>query len=268
MDNESKELLKQISTKLYKTEPVPFIVTYKSNYESINDTHKFKFNFSPSLNFESDDHELALVNLETYFNIPNITEGVNNVFSYRPTPLAAWRTITFDTGTYDVTDISDFFSSKQNANGNGKITIKLFEGSSKSYIKLSSNNYSIDFTAPNNFANILGFTQRVVSVVYAYSDNVEYLTDISSLSVNVDCIQNTYINRAITPTIYSFYANVAPSFKIVQTPSNLVYLPINRRIIDYINVWITDQNTNLVNFRGDDVTIRFNLRKLLSIHNI
>ena len=173
MDNKSKELLKQISTKLDRTEPIQFIVIYKSTYEPINDIHKFKFNFSPSLNFESDDHELALVNLETYFNISNITEGVNNVFSYRPTPLATWRTITLDTGTYDVTDISDFLASKLNANGNGKITIKLFEDSSKSYIKLPSNNYSIDFTAPNNFANILGFTQRVVSVVYAYSDNVD-----------------------------------------------------------------------------------------------
>ena len=202
MDNESKELLKQISTKLDRTESIQFIVTYKLIYEPPQDTHKFQFNFSPALNFESDDHELALVNLETYFNIPNITAGINNVFTYRVSPTAFWKSIPVDTGTYDVTDISDFLAPKLNANGDGKIIIKLLKGSSKSYSKSPSINYQIDFTAPNNFASILGFTPRVMSGIYNYSDNVVNLTDISSLYVNVDCILNTYINDVISLTIY------------------------------------------------------------------
>ena len=57
-----------------------------------------------------------------------------------------------------------------------------------------------------------------------------------------------------------------PGSLSASTPGCLLlsttYLPINRGIIDYIYVWITDQNNNPVNFRGDDITIRFHLRKI------
>ena len=83
--------------------------------------------------------------------------------------------------------------------------------------------------------------------------------NISSIFVNVDCINESYINGTSSP-VYSFFPNVGPGYKIIQSPNNLVYLPLNKKGLYSIKTWITDQNSNLLNLRGENVAIRFHIR--------
>ena len=62
-------------------------------------------------------------------------------------------------------------------------------------------------------------------------------------------------------TIYSFFPDVSPGYKIIESPVNLVYLPITLDTIDNLNVTITDQDYNLLNLRNEKLTIRFHIRE-------
>ena len=58
-----------------------------------------------------------------------------------------------------------------------------------------------------------------------------------------------------------FFPKVSPWYKIIETPVNLVYLPITLDTIDSLNVSITDQDDHLLNNRNEILTIRFHIRE-------
>ena len=84
---------------------------------------------------------------------------------------------------------------------------------------------------------------------------------INSILVNIGIISGSYINSSIQPTIYSF-PNVCPGYKIIENPHNLLYLPITSDTIHSITVWLTDQNGNELNLRGENLSMRFHLREI------
>lgn len=49
-------------------------------------------------------------------------------------------------------------------------------------------------------------------------------------------------------------------YKIVEVPANVIYLPVNAKRLSSITLKITDQEGNLVNFRGETITIRLHLK--------
>jgi hypothetical protein len=56
---------------------------------------------------------------------------------------------------------------------------------------------------------------------------------------------------------------ILPSgYKIIESPSNVIYLPINTKQLDEIIIKITDQDGNLVNFREEVITVRLHLRRI------
>ena len=48
-----------------------------------------------------------------------------------------------------------------------------------------------------------------------------------------------------------FFPKVSPGYKIIESPVNLVYLPITLDTIDSLNVSITDQDNHLLNVRNE-----------------
>ena len=58
-----------------------------------------------------------------------------------------------------------------------------------------------------------------------------------------------------------FFPKVSPGYKIIESPVNLVYLPITLVTIDRLTVSITDQDNNLLNLRNEKLTIRFHIRE-------
>ena len=84
------------------------------------------------------------------------------------------------------------------------------------------------------------------------------ILSINSILVNIDIILGSYINGSTQPTIYSFFPNVFPGFKIIENPHNLLYLPITADTIHSITIfWLTDQNGNELNLRGEKLSMRF-----------
>jgi len=70
------------------------------------------------------------------------------------------------------------------------------------------------------------------------------------------------VNGKTQNTIYSFFPNVLPGYKIVENPRNLVYLPIILDKISKMETVVTDQNGKRLNHRGENLTIRYHLREI------
>jgi len=63
------------------------------------------------------------------------------------------------------------------------------------------------------------------------------------------------------PVIYSFFPNVSPKYKIVEKLPHLKYLPVTLDTVANVRTYITDQDENLLNLRGEVVTIRLSIRQ-------
>ena len=72
------------------------------------------------------------------------------------------------------------------------------------------------------------------------SENMINILTINSILVNIDIISGSYGNGATQPTIYSFFPDVSPGYKIIENPHNLLYLPITSDTIHSITIWLTD----------------------------
>ena len=113
-----EELLNKIVDNTSQKDSLQIIVS--------DDTTRFKTKFNPPIQLKKNkSYEMALVNLETYYSIPNITSK-NNLFKYsandsRP-DAEVWHTITIPTGSYDIVDILKIYTSpKQEMNLNALI---------------------------------------------------------------------------------------------------------------------------------------------------
>ena len=93
------------------------------------------------------------------------------------------------------------------------------------------------------------------------SENVVDILSINSILFNIDIILGSFINGTTKNTIYSFFPKVSPGYKIIESPVNLVYLPLTLDTIDSLNVSITDQDNHLLNLRNEKITIRFHIRE-------
>jgi len=80
--------------------------------------------------------------------------------------------------------------------------------------------------------------------------------------VNVDVIGGSYLNGRTQNTIYSFFPNVSPGYKIVEYPRNLVYLPVILDKINKMETVVTDQNGKKLNLCGENLAIRYHLREI------
>ena len=211
-------------------------------------------------------YEAALLSLDTYNSIPNITIK-NNIFLYSADNGKNWKTIALDTGAYELAAIDNEIKRQLIANGDSDSAISITANVSRltSIVNIKNPFYKVDFGVENSIGSLLGFGAVIISNGYNESSNIVNIMQVNSILVNIDIIMGSYVNGSPSPAIYSFYPNVAPGYKIVERPNpSLIYYPVSRHDISRMRVWLTDQNGNLVDLRGEMVTIRIYIREVKS----
>lgn len=229
---------------------------------------EFVERFNPPLQFDkSRSYEMALINLETYYSFPNITKE-NNRFIYSANGGNDWSTITIPVGCYELDDLNIIIQREMKMNGHWDRNNETY------YISFSANkatlrtvmhigqNYKVNFNQAKTLASVLGFENRIFSQGSYESENPVNILDVSSILVNIDIVQGSYLNGSQSSIIYSFFPNVFPGEKIIQTPHNLVYLPITLDTISKIKTRITDNKDQLLDLRGETITMRFHIREI------
>ena len=254
-----EDLLKQIAKN----------TAHKTSFQIIVSNNKSSFDtrLEPALQLDRDkEYEIALVNLETYYLFPSIGE-TNNVFVYSPDNGNSWVKIKIPEESYEIDDINNTIQHEMEKRGhhdpiNEDYYINIFANSNtlKSVLILEKD-YQVDFNHQNSLAKVLGFTSAKNTEGFQESENVVNILRINSILANIDIISGSYVNGRTKNTIYSFFPKVSPGYKIIETPVNLVYLPVILDTIDSLKVSITDQDNHLLNLRNEKLTIRFHVRE-------
>ena len=222
--------------------------------------------FNNPIELEADKkYEAALVHLHTYNSIPNITSR-NNIFKYSTDKGATWKIIVLPKDAYEWRDIENEIHSQMIKNNDYDVENEQFYINIDSYrlsaiIEIRNENYMIDFGCENSIGTVLGFNDEIIGVGNHKSPNIVKITDINSILVNVDFISNSYLNKTTCSTLYEFYPNVSPGYKINEEPNNLIYLPINRRIINSVRLWLTDQAGRPIDLQGEILTVYLHIRE-------
>lgn len=228
--------------------------------------------FSPPFNLDPEKkYELALVNLETYNSVPNIS-STNNTFVYSPSGGVTWKTISLPEGSYELTQINEEIQCQLKANGDWNsgregseaynIAVGANRATLRAYIEITGRNYKVD-TGNSTLARTLGFEPNILPTGFHTGDRPVDISTLSSILVNCDLVSASYLDGNHQPVVYSFYPGVGPGYKVLETPSQLIYLPVSQRgNIQRIRIWLTDERGSQLNLRGEKLTIRMHLRQI------
>jgi len=231
---------------------------------------------SPIQLLQNKEYEAALLSINLYNSIPNITEN-NNKFKYSTDNGSTWKTISLDKGSYELQAINDEIQRQMIANGDfdsekneAYISISPHISQLKSVLQISNRSYLVDFSTVNSIGVTLGFSPAagvVVGYGYNISQDIVDITKVNLVLVNTDIISGSYVNGSASSAIYSFDPNkVSPGYKIDETPKpSLIYFPVNRKIISKIRVWLTDQDNNPIDLRCERVTVKLQIREVENI---
>ena len=122
------------------------------------------------------------------------------------------------------------------------------------------------FDVPNSLSSVLGFKQDIVYGVGRHvSEKLVHIMSVNSILVHCNIIYSSYIRGQQAPVVYNFFPNAAPGQKILEAPHNLIYLPGTVDIISSLTVWLTDQDGEHLDLRGEKLTTRFHLRERYSV---
>lgn len=208
--------------------------------------------YFPAIELHSNSYVLGLVEFLTFYSVPNIDENNNKLH-------VGNQTIVIPTGSYEIEDIEKYLSEKLEEKN--------------IYFKLNPNNNTlrveikcaeqINFKPKDSIGRLLGFDRRVLKAgVKHLSDKPVSIIKVNSLRIECNITTGAYINNKKSHSIHEFFPRVPPGYKVIEVPSQVIYLPVNVKSIDYIQLRIVDQDGEIVNFRGETITIRLHIKQL------
>lgn len=196
------------------------------------------------------DYYLGLMNFSVYNSIPNVDKS-NNMLYYDD------KELEIPVGSYELEDLDAYL--KDHLGGKDKISLT---GNNNTLLCELKSKYLIDFTKPRNIGKLLGFKPTKLEANHLHSSTIQVdILRVATILIDCNLVSSSYINNRENHIIYSF-ANITPvGYRIIETPNSPIYLPVREKIIDNITVTVTDQFGNLINFRGEELTVRLHLKK-------
>lgn len=196
------------------------------------------------------DYGIGLINLETYHSFPNIIEGENNKI------YVGGKQISIPTGAYELEDLEKYIQGKLPAGHVIELIPNL--NTLKCHLKCSQ---EVDFSKKGTVASLLGFEKKKLPPNKIHvSDSVVNIMKTNAICVDCSIATGSYVNGKSGHLIYSFFPQVPVGAKIVETPQNVIYLPISVKSIRNISLKIVDQDGKLLNLQGETVTVGLHLK--------
>jgi hypothetical protein len=195
---------------------------------------------------------LGLIELLTFNAIPNIDTNCNKV-------VIGEQIIVLPTGSYEITDINSYIKTQLESKD---ISFSL-TANNNTLQSIVTSSHSVDFRPQDSIAKLLGFSHSLLDPEKTHTSSVPVrILKFNVLRVECNITGGAYINNKKVHTIHEFFPAVPPGFKIIEIPSKVIYQPIVVKSINYIRLKIVDENGDLVNFRGETITIRLHIKAI------
>lgn len=193
---------------------------------------------------------LGLIELLTFNAIPNIDTNCNKVY-------IGEKIIVLPTGSYEITDINNYIKTQLESTD---ISFSL-TANNNTLKSIVTSSHSVDFQPEDSIANLLGFSRSLLDPGKTHTSSVPVkILKFNVLRVECNITGGAYINNKKVHTIHEFFPAVPPGFKIIEIPSKVIYQPIVVKSINYLRLKIVDEHGDLVNFRGETITIRLHIK--------
>ena len=104
------------------------------------------------------------------------------------------------------------------------------------------------------------FQKKNPSNTRADSDHVTDILKVNAICIDCSIVTGSFHNGKPVHIIHQFFPTVSPGYKIVESPLPILYFPVSVKTINNITVKVVDQDYNLINFRGETITVRLHLK--------
>lgn len=211
--------------------------------------------YFPPIALAGNAWSIGLIEFSTFNSIPNVEETNNKL-------LIRDHAVEIPVGTYEIDELNDYLDN----------IVKSLTRSDKDYLHIKGNNNTmkceiestlpINLSVPNSIAPLLGFQPTLLAENKKHTSQLPVdIIKVNDVRIECNIASGSFENGQSSHTIYGFYPDVPPGYKLVQRPTTVIYYPVTTSLIDHLLIRIVDQNGQLVNFRGEYITVRLHLRK-------
>ena len=174
-----------------------------------------------------------MVNLESYYSFANIRAD-NCSFKWSGDG-KTWTALHIPTGCYELKAINAEII--RICGGNSDITILPNVKTLQCILNVVGEKLKVSFAVPNSLAIVLGFNRSIYGVGRHASEQLVNIMSANSILVHWNIIHSSYMRGVQASVVYNFFPNTAPGQKILEAPSNLIYLLVT--VDATLSVWLT-----------------------------
>lgn len=215
-------------------------------------------------NFE---YSCGMLDFTTYHSMPNVTSKTNRLcYIHREenggNSSISQKFLRIPVGSYEIDELIEYIRAEFH-----KIGI-IFKCVINKNTLRSSIKCSVDIVrraTTHSILDIFGFDKptKIIANTYTESPNIIKISRLNVIRIECDIVSGAYINGKHCHTIYEFPSQkVDVGYKIIEQPKHVIYLPISRRRIESIEVRVVDQDGDLIDLRGEEITCRIHIKRV------
>lgn len=178
--------------------------------------------------------------------------------------LVGFEHIKIPVGSYELADIEKALNVKL-SEYNAWVKICVNKNTMKCELKSS---VPINFADDDSMGALFGFEKIVLEPANQphFSKNIMNLSRVNAIRFQCNITGGAYYNSKSSHMIHEFYPEATPGSRLIESPKNLIYLPIVVPRVSFLNVRIVDQDNRQINFRGEPILIRLHIKKDAGVH--
>lgn len=229
-------------------------------------THDFTINYTHLQLDPNKDYVLGLKNYSLWYSWFNIsTENNNNVFRYSRDAGASYSDLVIPNGNYSLDNLNTKINALIFTDGGVKGNIEFTPNYNTLRVELRlASGYHVDFIPNNTLKTILGFDSQIYTAIFTSAPSTANITN-SVDAININCsllnASQNLLNDTPSQTLIQFVPSTSVGSNLSAQISEITYLPIsNSGNINSMRIFITDQNLNILNLNGENVSISLVLK--------
>lgn len=225
------------------------------------DPGNFDVVFKPPIRLDTRQYKISFYSFFGWNSFHNV-QSKSISYTINGSPF----TLNIPDGQYSIEDINSLLqldiASNSGATGGIVITPNYNTNRTEITIDNSTDTFTIDLSAANNLANFFGFPEANVTGSSTGTTLANVNRDTENLNVETDLIKGSIKDGRFSRIIHSFQPAGPTNSSLQIYPLHQTWHQIDKKLIDRVNFKITDNNGEIVDFQGEDLTLQIILEAI------